>query len=93
MKKRNLKGMTLMEIVVSMAVYGVLALLMVEIMSCVNGTMRITNQLNKRLAYDCAVLEHVLKIDKIAVMHMLRVIIRVVEVYNTLLVCVNDLLG
>lgn len=52
MKKRNLKGMTLMEIVVSMAVYGVLALLMVEIMSCVNGTMRITNQLNKRLAYE-----------------------------------------
>lgn len=52
MKKRNLKGMTLMEIVVSMAVYGVLALLLVEIMSCVNGTMRITNQLNKRLAYE-----------------------------------------
>lgn len=52
MKKRNLKGMTLMEIIVSMAVYGVLALLLVEIMSCVNGTMQVTDQLNKRLAYE-----------------------------------------
>ena len=52
MKKKQLKGMTLMEIIVSMAVYGVLALLMVEIMSVVNAEMRTTNQLNKRLAYE-----------------------------------------
>ena len=52
MKKTNLKGMTLIEIVVSMAIYGLLALLIVEIMSVVNSTMRTTTQLNKRLAYE-----------------------------------------
>lgn len=68
MKKRNLKGMTLMEIVVSMAVYGVLALLLVEIMSCVNGTMRTTNQLNKRLAYEAKFADNRLTEDGYGVM-------------------------
>lgn len=50
MKKQ--KGMTLMEIVISIAVYGVLALLVTEIMTTVNATMRATNQLNERLAFE-----------------------------------------
>ncbi len=50
MKKQ--KGMTLMEIVISIAVYGVLALLVTEIMTTVNATMRATSQLNDRLAFE-----------------------------------------
>lgn len=50
MKKQ--KGMTLVEIVVSMAIYGLLALLLTEIMTCVNASMRATNQLNTRLSYE-----------------------------------------
>ena len=50
MKKQ--KGMTLMEIVISIAIYGVLALLVTEIMTTVNATMRATNQLNDRLAFE-----------------------------------------
>ncbi len=65
MKKRNLKGMTLMEIIVSMAVYGVLALLLVEIMSCVNGTMQVTNQLNKRLAYEAKFADNRRTVDEV----------------------------
>lgn len=49
---KRLKGLTLMEIVISMAIYGVLALLIVEVMSLVNNTMRSTNQLNTRLSYE-----------------------------------------
>lgn len=51
-QKKRLKGLTLIEIVVSMAIYGVLALLLVEIMTCVNHTITATTQLNKRLAYE-----------------------------------------
>jgi prepilin-type N-terminal cleavage/methylation domain-containing protein len=50
MKKRN--GMTLIEIVVSMAVYAVIALVIVNIMTSVNALMRSTQQLNSRLAYE-----------------------------------------
>ena len=50
MKKRN--GMTLIEIIVSMAVFAVIAMLLVEIMSSVNAMMRSTAQLNKRLSYE-----------------------------------------
>ncbi|MCQ2407408.1 MAG: prepilin-type N-terminal cleavage/methylation domain-containing protein [Oscillospiraceae bacterium] len=50
MKKQ--KGMTLIEIVISIAVYGVLALLVTEIMTTVNATMRATSQLNDRLAFE-----------------------------------------
>lgn len=50
MKKQ--KGMTLMEIVISMFIYGLLALLVVEIMTSINATMRATDQLNDRLSYE-----------------------------------------
>lgn len=49
---KRLKGMSLMEIVISMAIYGILALLIVEVMSVVNSTMRSTTQLNTRLSYE-----------------------------------------
>jgi len=41
-----------MEIVISIAIYGVLALLVTEIMTTVNATMRATSQLNDRLAFE-----------------------------------------
>lgn len=50
MKKQ--KGMTLMEIVISMAIYAILALLAVQIMTSMNTLMRVTNQLNDRLSYE-----------------------------------------
>lgn len=50
MKKQ--KGMTLIEIVVSLFLYALLALLLVEIMSVVNSTMMSTNQLNQRLSFE-----------------------------------------
>ncbi len=46
------KGMTLIEILVAIAIYAVLALLLTEIMTLVNATMRSADQLNKRLAYE-----------------------------------------
>ena len=49
MKKR--KGMTLMEILISMGVYAVLALLATEIMTSMNVLMRSTDQLNDRMSY------------------------------------------
>lgn len=49
---KKLKGMTLMEIVISMAIYGLLALLTVEIMTSMNTLMRATDQLNDRLTYE-----------------------------------------
>jgi len=45
------KGMTLIEIVISLGIYALLALLLTEIMSVVNSTMRATNQLNNRLSF------------------------------------------
>lgn len=45
------KGMTLVEIVISLGIYALLALLLTEIMAVVNSTMRATNQLNDRLSY------------------------------------------
>lgn len=46
------KGLTLMEIVISIAIYGVLALLIMEIMTLVNKTVVSTNQMTKRLSYE-----------------------------------------
>ncbi len=48
---KKVKGMTLFEIVISMGVYALLALLLAEIMSVVNNTMTATNQLNERMAF------------------------------------------
>lgn len=50
MKKQ--KGMTLIEIIVALFLYAMLALLLVEIMSVVNTTMMSTNQLNRRLSFE-----------------------------------------
>ncbi len=46
---KRAKGMTLIEIIVSMAIYAVIALLLSQIMMTVNATIRNTNSLNKRL--------------------------------------------
>jgi len=51
-KKTAFKGMTLFEIVISIAIYGTIALLLVEIMGTVNSTMRSTTALNERLSYE-----------------------------------------
>ena len=50
--RRKLKGMTLIEVVVSIGVYATIGLLMTEIMSLVNATMQSTAQLNRRLSYE-----------------------------------------
>lgn len=50
MKKK--KGMTLMEIIVSCAIYAMFSLLICEVMTLVNSTMKATNQLNRRLSYE-----------------------------------------
>ena len=52
MLKRKYKGMTLAEIMTAIAIAGLMALLMVQVMNCVNATMRSTTNLNKRLAYE-----------------------------------------
>ena len=43
--------------------------------------------LDQCLADDRTVLEHILEIDQIAVMHMLRVVVRIMEMDDTLAVC------
>ena len=50
--KKKLKGMTLMEVIVSLFIYALLGLLLMEIMSVVNTTMISTNQLNERLSFE-----------------------------------------
>lgn len=50
--KKTLKGMTLMEVIVSLFIYALLGLLLMEIMSVVNTTMTSTNQLNERLSFE-----------------------------------------
>ena len=51
-KKTRFKGMTLFEIVISIAIYGTIALLLVEIMGQVNSTMKNTTVLSERLSYE-----------------------------------------
>ena len=48
--------------------------------------------LNKRTGNDRAVLKHIVKIDKIAVVHVLRKVIRVMEVNKTLIVSLHNIL-
>ncbi len=43
------KGMTLLEVVVSIAIFGLLSILMVQIISSVNAVMKATNDLSERL--------------------------------------------
>lgn len=50
MKKQ--KGMTLIEVIISIAIYGIMAMLVTEIMTLVNATMRATDQLNDRLSFE-----------------------------------------
>ena len=54
MQQKHLKrkGLTLLEVIISIAVYAVLALLLAEIMTLVNSTIRSTEQLNNRLSYE-----------------------------------------
>ena len=61
--KRKLKGMTLMEVVISIGVYAITALLLTEIMTLVNATIRATNQLNRRLAYESKFADNLLVSD------------------------------
>lgn len=61
--KRKLKGMTLMEVVVSLAVYAITGLLLAEIMTLVNATMKATNQLNRRLTYEAKFADNLLLSD------------------------------
>jgi len=64
MKRRSkLKGMTLIEVVISIGVYAVIALLLTEVMSLVNATMKATNQLNRRLAYEAKFADNLLTHD------------------------------
>ena len=51
-RKKTLKGVSLMEVVVSIAVYGVISLLLAEIMGCVNNMMTFTNHLSERIAVE-----------------------------------------
>ena len=61
--KRKLKGMTLMEVVVSLAVYAIIGLLLAEIMTLGNATMKATNQLNRRLTYEAKFADNLLLSD------------------------------
>lgn len=60
---RKLKGMTLIEVVVSIGVYAVIGLLITEIMTLVNATMKATNQLNRRLSYEAKFADNLLLSD------------------------------
>ena len=65
MQQKHLKrkGMSLLEIIISIAVYAVLALLLAEIMTLVNSTMRSTEQLNNRLSYEAKYADNLLTVD------------------------------
>lgn len=57
-RKKTLKGVTLMEVIISVAVYAVIALLLAEIMGCVNKVMDFTNKLNRRLETEATVADN-----------------------------------
>ena len=55
--------MTLAEVMTAIAIAGIIALLMVQVMNCVNATMRSTTNLNKRLAYEGKVADNLQTAD------------------------------
>ncbi|MBR5404785.1 MAG: prepilin-type N-terminal cleavage/methylation domain-containing protein [Oscillospiraceae bacterium] len=62
-KQMKRKGMTLLEVIISIAVYAVLALLLAEIMTLVNSTMRSTEQMNNRLSYEAKYADNLMTVD------------------------------
>lgn len=58
------KGLTLIEIVISIAIYGVLALLIMEIMTLVNTLVKSTDQMTKRLSYEAKYADNLLTQDE-----------------------------
>ena len=60
---KSKKGMTLIEIVVSMAVYAVIAMVIVNIMTTVNALMDSTTQLDDRLSYEAKYADNLLTTD------------------------------
>jgi len=62
-KKMKRKGMTLVEIILSIAIYALLALLLTEIMTVVNSTMKSTSQLNTRLNYEAKYADNLQTVD------------------------------
>ena len=59
----------------------------------VAGRGKAVGTLDEGAGNDRTVLEHVLQVDQVAVMHMLCKIIAVMEMDDTFVVCVNDILG
>ena len=62
-KRMKRKGLTLLEVIISIAVYAVLALLLAEIMTLVNSTIRSTEQLNNRLSYEAKYADNLMTSD------------------------------
>lgn len=63
-KRMKRKGLTLLEVIISIAVYAVLALLLAEIMTLVNKTIRSTEQLNNRLSYEAKYADNLMTADE-----------------------------
>lgn len=61
MKKQ--KGMSLMEIIISCAIYAMVAMLIAETMTLVNTTMLATNQMNRRLSYEARFADNIITSD------------------------------
>ena len=57
------------------------------------GRGKAVGTLDEGAGNDRTVQEHVLQVDQVAVMHMLCKIIAVMEMDDTFVVCVNDILG
>lgn len=63
MKLNKRKGMTLMECMIALAISALLASLMVSIMTAVNGTMKRTVSLNRRLAHESKYADNLVTAD------------------------------
>lgn len=57
LKKRKLKGMTLAEIIVSLAIMSVLTLLLVTVANSINAYLRSANNVNRKVAKQAPVAE------------------------------------